>query len=99
MTTGRRVVLLCMLAGAVLGAAIVAAQPPEGTATRGAALFRQCVACHSVESGVHLTGPSLAHVWGRRAATVDGSAAIPNRSSAPLSSGTPRPSIAGSRTL
>lgn len=72
MTTGRLAVLLCMLAGAVLGTAMAAAQPPEGNATRGAALFRQCVACHSVESGVHLTGPSLAHVWARRAATVDG---------------------------
>jgi hypothetical protein len=25
-----------------------------------------------VESGVHLTGPSLARVWGRRAGTVEG---------------------------
>jgi cytochrome c len=72
MTIGRLAVLLCVLPGAALGAAMVAAQPPEGNATRGAALFRQCVACHSVESGVQLTGPSLAHVWGRRAATVDG---------------------------
>ena len=71
MTIGRLAVLLCVLPGAALGAAMVAAQPPEGNATRGAALFRQCVACHSVESGVHLTGPSLAHVWGRRAASVD----------------------------
>ena len=72
MTIGRLAVLLCVLVGAALGAAMVAAQPPEGNATRGATLFRQCVACHSVESGVHLTGPSLAHVWGRRAGTVDG---------------------------
>lgn len=72
MTMGRRTVLLGVLAGAVLGPAMVAAQPPEGNAARGATLFRQCVACHSVESGVHLTGPSLAHVWGRRAGTVDG---------------------------
>lgn len=50
----------------------VAARPEEGDATRGAALFRFCVACHSTQPGVHLAGPSLAHVWGRRAGTVDG---------------------------
>jgi cytochrome c len=50
----------------------VGAQPPEGSPTRGAALFRHCVACHSVEPGVHLTGPSLAHVWQRRAGTIEG---------------------------
>jgi cytochrome c len=62
-----------VLGGVVLVAVTyVAAQPPEGNTTRGAAVFRQCVACHSVESGVHLTGPSLAHVWGRRAGTIDG---------------------------
>jgi cytochrome c len=63
-----------VLAGVALGTVTyVAAQPPpEGNAARGAAAFRQCVACHSVESGVHLSGPSLVHVWGRRAGTVDG---------------------------
>jgi cytochrome c len=71
--TMKRGVLLCVLPGVALGTAMHgAAQPPEGTAARGAAVFRQCVACHTVESGVHLTGPSLAHVWGRRAATVEG---------------------------
>src|SRR5207249_1624936 len=41
-------------------------------AARGAAVFGQCAACHSIEPGVHLTGPSLARVWGRRAGTVEG---------------------------
>lgn len=31
--------------------------------------FVQCMACHSVEPGRHLTGPSLAQVWGKNAAT------------------------------
>ena len=42
-----------------------------GDATRGASLFRECMACHSVKPGEHLTGPSLAHVWNRRAATTE----------------------------
>lgn len=49
-----------------------AADAAAGDPARGAELFRQCAACHSVEPGVHLTGPSLAAIWGRRAATVGG---------------------------
>ena len=68
-----RSVLVIVVAGAALGvAAGGSAQPPEGNAARGAAVFGQCVACHSPEPGVHLTGPSLARVWGHRAGTVDG---------------------------
>ena len=43
-----------------------------GDAKRGAQVFRQCMACHSSEPGEHMTGPSLAHVWGRKAGTVEG---------------------------
>ena len=43
-----------------------------GDAKRGAQLFGQCMACHSVEEGEHMTGPSLAHVWHRKAGTVEG---------------------------
>jgi len=50
----------------------VAAQPAQGNPNRGAAVFGQCLACHSVEPGVHLSGPSLARIWGRRAGTVEG---------------------------
>jgi cytochrome c len=38
-----------------------------GDAARGAQLFRQCGACHSTVAGEHMTGPSLAHVWNRKA--------------------------------
>jgi cytochrome c len=38
-----------------------------GDPKRGAQVFQACVACHSVKPGEHLTGPSLAHVWNRRA--------------------------------
>ncbi len=50
----------------------LAAQSAQGNPIRGAALFGQCTACHSVEPGVHLSGPSLARIWGRRAGTVEG---------------------------
>ena len=34
---------------------------------RGAQVFRVCSACHSVRPGEHMTGPSLAGVWNRKA--------------------------------
>jgi cytochrome c len=62
-----------LLAFMFLGPGSTAAQPPgAGDPARGAALFQQCAACHSVEPGVHLTGPSLAAVWNRRAGSVPG---------------------------
>ena len=38
----------------------------------GARAFQQCAACHSVKPGESLTGPSLAHLWGRKAGTAQG---------------------------
>ena len=38
-------------------------------AARGSQLFRQCAACHSTTAGEHMTGPSLAHVLNRKAAS------------------------------
>ncbi|MPZ55334.1 MAG: c-type cytochrome [Rhizobiales bacterium] len=57
------------VAGAVLliSAAAVAA---DGDAKRGASVYRACVACHSLEPNVHLTGPSLAGLWGKKAASI-----------------------------
>jgi cytochrome c len=43
-----------------------------GDAGRGAQVFRHCMACHSTGPGEHMTGPSLAHAWGARAATAEG---------------------------
>ena len=40
-----------------------------GDAVRGARAFGQCMGCHSVEPNRHLTGPSLAHTWGMKAAS------------------------------
>lgn len=44
----------------------------EGDLARGAQAARACMACHSFAPGRHMTGPSLAGVWGRKAGTADG---------------------------
>lgn len=44
----------------------------EGDPRRGAQVFQACATCHSLEPGQHLTGPSLASVFGRKAGTIDG---------------------------
>jgi cytochrome c len=38
---------------------------------KGAQAYRLCAACHSLQPGVHLSGPSLADRWGKKAATVN----------------------------
>lgn len=43
-----------------------------GDIERGAQLSRACIACHSFAPAHHLTGPSLAGVWGRKAGTAEG---------------------------
>lgn len=42
----------------------------QGDAQRGAKLFPQCVACHTLEPGRNLTGPSLANLFGRKAGSI-----------------------------
>lgn len=42
----------------------------DGNPQRGAMVYRACVACHSLETGMHLTGPSLADLWGKKVASV-----------------------------
>jgi cytochrome c len=44
-------------------AAASTAQAADGDGKRGAQLYRACVACHSLEPGVNLSGPSLAGLW------------------------------------
>ena len=41
-------------------------------AKKGAPAYRICAACHSLQPGVHLSGPSLANMWGKKAGTVSG---------------------------
>ncbi len=44
---------------------------PVGDPKRGAQAFQACMACHSAQPSEHLTGPSLAHIWSRKAGTVE----------------------------
>ncbi len=57
------VFLLVTVAGPAFG---------SGDADRGRKVFRACIACHSLEPGRQMTGPSLATIWGRKAGTVAG---------------------------
>ena len=42
-------------------------------ADRGRQVFdRNCTACHSVEPGKHMTGPSLAGLWARKSGAAEG---------------------------
>lgn len=68
---GRKNLIIGFLAAC---AAWPAAAPADaaGDVGRGERAFRACVACHSLQPGRHLTGPSLAGIWGKKAATVDG---------------------------
>lgn len=43
-----------------------------GDAKRGAQVYRACVACHALEPGLHLSGPSLDGFMGRMAGTAAG---------------------------
>ncbi len=60
------------LTAAMLLLAAAQATLAAGDAKRGAQIFRQCMACHSNEEGEHMTGPSLARIWARKAGTVEG---------------------------
>lgn len=57
------------LCAAVISSSLTPAAA-EGDAKRGAALYRACAACHSLVPGLHLTGPSLADLWDKKAASV-----------------------------
>jgi cytochrome c len=44
----------------------------DGDSIKGARAFGACAACHSMEPGRHMTGPSLGGVWGRQAGVAKG---------------------------
>lgn len=66
----RRIIRLftALLAGAAYATAANAAGDTEA----GARAFRACAACHSLEPGRHMTGPSLAGLWPRQAGRTEG---------------------------
>jgi cytochrome c len=60
-----------VVAGAVaFASAVIGPAHAQGSPQRGAMVYRACVGCHSLEPGMHLTGPSLADLWGKKAASV-----------------------------
>jgi cytochrome c len=42
----------------------------EGDPKRGGQIYRACTACHSLQKDTHLTGPSLADLWGKKAGSI-----------------------------
>jgi cytochrome c len=58
------------IAALIIGMSPAQADDTADMAKKGAAAYRLCAACHSLQPGVHLSGPSLAGLWGKRAATV-----------------------------
>jgi cytochrome c len=69
----RAIAAMRWLVGSV-GVVLVAMSPGFATAAgdpvQGALAFRSCMACHSIEAGQNRTGPSLAGVVGRKAASL-----------------------------
>jgi cytochrome c len=66
-SVGSMACLAIWLAAGVAAAPALAA----GDSARGARAFGACAACHTLEPGRHLTGPSLAGVWGRKAGALE----------------------------
>ncbi len=64
---------VCTALALILGiASQVKAEDAAGLVRKGAQAYRICAACHSLQPGVHLSGPSLAGLWGKKAGTVSG---------------------------
>lgn len=63
---------MAVIASAVAFVATAAHAQAEGDAKHGAEQYRACIGCHSLEPGSHLTGPSLAGLWGRKAGEAAG---------------------------
>jgi len=57
---------------AVLIAAPASAAADDAALKKGAQAYRACVACHALEPGLHLGGPSLAGFWNREAGAAPG---------------------------
>jgi cytochrome c len=58
---------------AVLASIVIASQgvAAEGDMARGQRVFGACAACHSLQAGQNMTGPSLADLWNRKAGGVE----------------------------
>lgn len=63
-------VALCL--SVLAGLSVSSAALADGDARRGAQVYRACVACHALEPGLHLSGPSLDGFIERMAGTAEG---------------------------
>ncbi|MGF1610993.1 MAG: c-type cytochrome [Kiloniellales bacterium] len=64
-----------MAAALVVGLTLsmtIAPAAETGDPDAGWQLFGACSSCHSLAPGRHMTGPSLASIWGRRAGSIEG---------------------------
>ena len=61
-------IALTVVTAAITVTPVLGAGNPE----KGAEIYKQCLACHSLEPQQHLTGPSLAGVFDRKAGTAPG---------------------------
>jgi cytochrome c len=78
----RYVTVALALAGLSFAATAASAAKPDPA--RGQRVFNACAACHSLEPGRNMTGPSLANLWNRKAGSMAG---FPRYSPALKSSG------------
>lgn len=67
------------VAAAIFISVLSGAARADGNPQRGAKVYGACAACHSLDPDLQLSGPSLAGLWGKKAASV---AAFPRYSSA-----------------
>jgi cytochrome c len=67
----RNLVSLTIAATVLMVTFSARADVPNGDAKRGAQLYRTCAACHSLVPDRNMTGPSLAGIWGRKAASLE----------------------------
>jgi len=61
----------------ILVAALSSATLADCDSEAGRKVFNKCSACHSVEPGVHLMGPSLYDIMGQEAGSIKGFAYSP----------------------
>lgn len=63
---------LLMGAALALGMTAAAGAAQAGDAAAGKEIFKECMACHTVEAGKNKVGPSLHGVVGRKAGSIEG---------------------------
>lgn len=68
----KRLAMIGIAAGVFASAMPSGAAESGGDAKRGTKVFQACVTCHSLEPERHMTGPSLAQLFGRKAGTGKG---------------------------